>query len=133
MEKRVRVTPEEKLLFVYNANSGRGNTWMDVAHKILSPKTYDCNLCYITFGVFSENKAWKRFREQSSLEMEFLHKDEFAKSYASKFGHKFTFPIVLAEAANGFEVYVGTEELNALKNSEDLIGVLKSRSEVSSL
>ncbi len=129
MENRVRVTPKEKLLFVYNANSGKGNTLMDVAHKILSPKTYDCNLCDITFGVFSENKLWKRFREQSSLDMEFLHKDEFAKGYASKFGHKFTFPIILAESANGFDVFVGTEELNTLKNPQDLIRILKSRSE----
>lgn len=127
MEDRMKTTPYEKLLFIYNANSGNGNTLMDVAHKILSPKTYQCNLCDITFGVFSENRLWKKFREQSSLEMEFLHKDEFTKAYASKFGHKFTFPIILAETGSGFEVYVGTEELNEFKKPEDLIGVLKSR------
>ncbi|MGY8913762.1 MAG: GTPase [Flavobacteriales bacterium] len=133
MENRVRVMPEEKMLFVYNANSGKGNTLMDVAHKILSPKTYDCNLCDITFGVISENKLWKRFREQSSLKMEFLHKDEFSKGYASKFGHKFTFPIILIETGNGLEVFVGTEELNSFKKPEDLISILKSRSEGSLL
>ncbi len=100
---------------------------MDVAHKILSPKTYDCNLCDITFGVFSENRIWKSFREESSVGMEFLHKDEFAKTYASKFGHKFTFPIILAETGNGLEVYVGTEELNTLKKAQDLIRILKDR------
>lgn len=123
----MKTTPREKLLFVYNTNSGKGNTLMDVAHKILSPKTYQCNLCNITFGVFSENRLWKRFREKSSAEMEFLHKDEFSKAYASKFGHKFTFPIILAETSNGLEVYMGTEELNELKKPEDLIGILKSR------
>jgi hypothetical protein len=125
MGKRVGVTPKEKLLFVYNANSGKGNSFMDTAHKILSPKTYDCNLCDITFGVFAENRIWRKFRNESSLEMEFLHKDEFSKAYASKFGHKFTFPIILAETDNGLEVCVGTEELNALNTPEDLIGILQ--------
>lgn len=120
-------TTTEKSLFIYNANSGKRNALMDVAHKILSPKTYDCNLCDITYGIFSENMTWKSFREQSSVAMEFLHKDEFSKMYASKFGHKFTFPIILAETGNGLEVYVGTEELNALKDSQDLIGILKKR------
>ncbi|MEJ1222555.1 GTPase [Sediminicola sp. 1XM1-17] len=123
---RTAVT-KEKLLFIYNANSGKRNAVMDMAHKILSPKTYECNLCDITFGVFSENSLWKNFRLQSSVEMEFLHKDEFSKAYASKFGHKFTFPIILADTGNGLEVYVGTEELNALEKAEDLIAILKNR------
>ena len=127
MKNRVEVTATGKLLFVYNANSGKRNTLMDVAHKLLNPKTYNCNLCDITFGVFAENRLWKSFREQSSLEMEFLHKDEYLKSYASKFGHKFTFPIILAETANGLEVLVGTKELNGLNGPEDLIGILKDR------
>ncbi|MFT4832244.1 MAG: hypothetical protein ACI815_001897 [Psychroserpens sp.] len=116
---------KEKLLFIYNANAGKGNALMDVAHKILSPKTYECNLCDLTFGVFVENRIWKKFREASSIEMEFLHKDEFAKAYASKFKHKFTFPIILVETGNGLEVLLGTQELNALKNPEDLIGILE--------
>lgn len=126
MKNNKTVSITEKLLFIYNANAGKGNTLLDVAHKILSPKTYNCNLCDITFGVFTENKIWKKFREESSVEMVFLHKDEFAKAYASKFKHKFTFPIILVETSNGLEVLLGTEELKALKQPEDLIGILNN-------
>lgn len=116
-----------KLLFIYNANSGARNAILDSMHKVLSPSTYDCNLCDITFGVIAENKTWKKFRESNEQEMEFLHKDEFAKKYASKFGYKFTFPIILTEGEHGLEVVISTEELNELKTSHGLVRLVKDR------
>ena len=119
----------QKLIFVYNADSGTRNLIMDGAHKILSPSTYNCKLCDITFGKFTENRVWKKFRKQleaDNTELEFLHKDEFAKSYRSKFGYKFTFPIVLTQG-HDLEIFIGTDELNRLENAENLIAVLKER------
>jgi hypothetical protein len=117
----------EKLVFIYNADSGLGNMLVDGAHKILSPSTYECSLCSLTFAAFTEKTAWKKFREEGAFEMEFLHKDEFNKKFASKFGHKFTFPIVLAETKTGLEVVVNTEILNALENIDDLIALIIAR------
>lgn len=117
----------QKLVFIYNADSGLGNMILDGAHKILSPNTYECSLCGLTFGAFSEKSIWKFFREESDVQMEFLHKDEFSTQYASKFGHKFSFPIILAETNLGLEVFVKTEELNTLEKVEDLIALLKTR------
>ncbi|MFK7812552.1 MAG: GTPase [Maribacter sp.] len=121
-------TSPQKLVFIYNADSGIRNMILDSAHKIFSPETYECSLCDITYDAFTENSVWKKFRKESDLQMEFLHKDEFAKAYASKFGYKFTFPIVLAETNNGLEVLVKTKELNELKKAEDLIGLINERS-----
>jgi hypothetical protein len=112
----------EKLIFIYNANSGSHNAILDTAHKIFSPSTYNCSLCDITFGIFTENKVWRKFRAQSKTPMEFLHKDEFLKMYSSKFGKKYTFPIVLAETdEEEFEVLITTEKMNSLKNVESLM------------
>lgn len=116
----------KKLLFVYNANSGKTSSFLDALHKAVSPKTYPCNLCCITFGIFKEDPTWKKFREASDLSMEFLHLDEFRKGYASKFGYKFTFPIVLSISQNELQIYVSTEELNSLKNADELIQVITS-------
>lgn len=118
----------QKLLFVYNANSGLRNTILDGAHKIISPKTYQCSLCDITYGAFTENKVWKEFRTKSKLEMDFLHKDEFKEQYASKFGHNFGFPIVLGITVSGMEVLVSPDELDALGKAEDLIELINERS-----
>lgn len=117
----------QKLIFIYNADSGTRNMLIDSAHKIFSPSTYACSLCDITYGAFTENKIWKKFRKDSDLEMEFLHKDEFQKQYASKFGHKFTFPIILAPINENMEVFVNTNELNALENAENLIDLIMKR------
>lgn len=111
----------EKLIFIYNANSGKRNAILDTMHKIVSPNTYDCNLCDITFGFITENKAWRKFREDSKLEMEFLHKDEYLKKYKSKFSYKFTFPIVLTEHNDSLCVFITTEELNRYDNAESLM------------
>ena len=119
----------QEIIFIYNANSGARNAVLDSVHKVFSPKTYDCNLCDITFGVVSENRTWKRFRKESHHNMVFLHKDEFAKIYASKFGYKFQFPIVLIEGENGLEVLISTAELNQLKKPEELIQLVKERTE----
>ena len=117
----------QKLVFIYNADSGLRNAILDSAHKIWSPDTYACSLCDITYGAFTEKSVWKKFRNETNLDMEFLHKDEFSKAYASKFGYKFTFPIVLAESNSGLEVFIKTEELNDLENSEALIAIVQER------
>ncbi|WP_073180450.1 GTPase [Flagellimonas flava] len=116
-----------KLIFVYNANSGARNAILDSMHKVFSPSTYECSLCDITFGVVSENKTWKKFRQESEVQMDFLHKDEFQKEYASKFGHKFTFPIVLMEGERGLEVLISSDELNQLQGPEELIQLVRER------
>lgn len=125
MKKKIR----EKLVFVYNADSGAKNALLDSMHKVFSPSTYDCNLCDITFGVVRENRTWKRFREESAADMVFLHRDEFQKKYASKFGYKFTYPIVLVEADKGLEIFISTEEMNGLKTPHALIRLIGERSE----
>ncbi|MBU3027439.1 GTPase [Zobellia galactanivorans] len=117
----------QKLIFIYNADSGLKNALLDSAHKILNPSTYNCNLCDITFGVFTENKIWKQFREQTDLEMEFLHKDEYKKQYASKFGNKFGFPIILAQGNGELQVFVSTEEMNTIEDAQSLIRLIEER------
>ena len=116
-----------KLVMVYNANSGKANTLLDVAHKLLRPSTYTCNLCKLTHNTFTEHRLWRNFRKASSHELEFLHKDEFQKQYASKFGYKFKFPIVLIENQGNLEVLISSEELNKLTTTKELINLLKSR------
>ena len=113
-----------KLLFVYNANNGAGSKMLDFAHKILSPATYDCKLCALTFGTFTEHGQWKAFRkalQAKGHQLSFLHKNKFQKSYKSKFGHAHTFPIILLETAYGLEVWVSTQTLNGMLTVQELI------------
>tara|TARA_R110002051_G_scaffold325678_2_gene430090 strand:- start:2230 stop:2613 length:384 start_codon:yes stop_codon:yes gene_type:complete len=117
----------KKLIYIYNASSGKKNAFLDVAHKLFSPSTYDCKLCAITFGTFQEKILWKKFRKSSKIPMEFLHKDEFLKAYASKFGFKTTYPVVLAETNYNLEFFIGTDELKVLASVNDLIELVENR------
>jgi len=42
------VNARPRLLFVYNADTGRFNRLADAAHKVLSPQAYQCVLCKVT-------------------------------------------------------------------------------------
>lgn len=114
-----------KLLFVYNANAGKLNGMLDSLHKIVSPSTYACNLCAITYGVFSEDEVWKKFREDSEMPMEFLHKDEFLKQYHLKNPSQYQLPLILTEENGDLEVLVSSEAMNKLKTASELIQKLK--------
>ena len=116
-----------QLVFVYNANSGARNAILDSMHKVFSPSTYQCSLCDITFGIVSENKEWKKFREESDLQMDFLHKDEFAQQIGNQVAEKYSLPIILVKENEGLRVLVETEELNQLESAKNLIDLIQKR------
>ena len=69
------------LVFVYNADSGMLNLMKDIAHKLLSPSTYPCSLCDLTYSAFGESKSWVRFRKALPVSQQYLHIDEFVSQY----------------------------------------------------
>ena len=109
-----------KLIFVYNANSGFLSMIRDISHKLMSPQTYDCFLCSLTHGTFREDTTWKAFRKNSSIEMEFLHRDEFEK----KFKLKEAYPVVLRQN-DRIEVVMSRDQLAHLTSVNDLIVSVK--------
>ncbi|WP_291865989.1 GTPase [Maribacter sp.] len=117
----------EKLIFVYNANSGWYNSVLDSFHKVVSPNTYACSLCDITYGVFSENELWKNFRESSNIKMEFLHKDEFTKKYNISRVALVECPVILKSVKGKLESFITADEINNLKEAQNLIDVLNTR------
>lgn len=44
------ITTTTTLIFVYNAKSGLISAFGDMVHKIVSPATYPCSLCALTYG-----------------------------------------------------------------------------------
>ena len=100
---------------------------MDSLHKTIMPSSYNCKLCRLTFGFFNERRDWKRFRRDLNVESEFLHKDEFQKQYASKFGYKFEFPVILIQNNKGLEVFLSMNEFTRIDSLEELMGLIKKR------
>lgn len=114
-----------KLLFVYNANSGKLNALFDTGHKLFNPATYPCSLCTLTHDAFSENKIWKTFRTKTNLDMEFYHKDEFENVFPNV---RLLYPTVLKRENHQITTVLTPEVLNDIKTVEDLIERLKAKS-----
>ena len=111
-----------KLIFIYNASGGKLRGLFDLGHKILSPETYECGLCKLTHGAFTEREAWKKFREGSAVEMEFLHKDEFERGCDMNYDY----PVVLAEG-KVTSVLVDKNEIDKCGDVKMLIRMIESK------
>ncbi|HWQ25670.1 MAG TPA: hypothetical protein VN367_02705 [Chlorobaculum sp.] len=110
------------LIFVYNADSGPVSGLFDLGHKILSPSTYQCSLCTLTHGPFTEKEAWKEFRQSVGVPMEFLHRDEFEKKYDLKF----EYPVILRKNSN-IAVLMAKQDIDAITELDILIEAVKKR------
>ena len=109
----------EQIIFVYNADAGLFSTLSDFTHKILSPGTYQCNLCKITYGNFAMKKEWREFLETLPQKKVFLHKNEFYKEYP-QFQDTY-FPTIFAYSREGIRPLISADEINQQEN----IGGLK--------
>lgn len=110
-----------KVIFVYNADSGKLNTIFDTAHKIVSPSTYQCSLCSLTYGAFSEKGEWAKFRESSDADLEFLHKDEFE----NMFPQRYEYPVIV-DATDDMKVLFSKERLDKFESVEELIAAIRT-------
>lgn len=114
---------KEKLLFVYNANSDLFSSVTDFAHKIISPTTYACSLCALTYGNFAMKKDWKSFTENLPIETSFLHKDQFQKSYSLNAD----LPAVLIEDEQGLQPFVSKSEIGLCASLDELKNLLNKK------
>lgn len=105
------------LVFVYNADSGLFNLVTDFAHKLLSPNTYSCNLCKITYSQFAMKKQWKSFVESLPYECEFLHRDELYEKYGEK---QQVLPALFIKTDQGLKLAISSEEINRCEDIDSL-------------
>ncbi len=101
-----------KLIFVYKANSGKLNALFDAGHKLFNPSTYQCDLCALTFDTLSENKIWKTFRNETEIEMEFYHMDEFEEAFPNK---SFEYPVIINQNQFTLEPFLTKKDLKEIK------------------
>jgi len=113
-----------KLIFVYNADSGLFNSLSDFAHKLISPKTYQCNLCAVTYGAFSMKESWKEFLETLEYPVEFLHRNELQKKYGLV---DVELPSVFLKDNKGVNIFVTAKEINACNSIEALKKLINSK------
>jgi len=107
----------DKLIFVYNADSGGWNSLKDWVHKIVSPETYTCSLCALTYDNLGMRRSWREFIQELGYEVEFLHRDELAKQYGIKQGN---FPATFI-LQNGIpKLWIASDAMDACESLNEL-------------
>ncbi|WP_406656076.1 hypothetical protein V7O62_09505 [Methanolobus sp. ZRKC2] len=116
---------KKKIVFVYNADSGIFSSIGDYVHKVVSPSTYGCNLCGLTYGNTGMMKqSWKSFVSGLKFPVEFLHKDEFSKKYDLE---DVSFPCAFIESEGELELLINSDEMNALSNLDELKSLVSEK------
>jgi hypothetical protein len=112
------------LLFVYNADTGLFSVVTDYAHKIISPKTYPCNLCALTYGNMGMNNKWKEFIGNLKVPIAFLHRDEFVKQYEL---NDTQLPAAFLKQGESVTMLITHDDLNNCTSVEDLIALVTKK------
>ena len=112
------------LVFVYNADSGLFNAVTDTAHKLLSPGTYQCQLCALTHGPLRMHREWAEFLEGLGVTCEFRHRDEIGNEPGMP---TVALPAVLYRTASGLEPCLDAEEIRACPDLDTLKGLIAER------
>jgi hypothetical protein len=105
------------LVFVYNADSGFFNTLGDIAHRFISPKTYPCNLCAITYSISGMRHEWEQFLLTLNTPYEFLHRDELKRRYDVE---DVRLPAVFKKEGDGLEIWLDARAMNSCRNLDEL-------------
>lgn len=126
--RKESLNPEITIIFVYNAKSGLFNSVTDYVHKIVSSRTYKCNLCAITYNNLGMKKQWKLYIQQLKLPTRFMHEDDFNKTFPGYSNislptiliHIKTLPALLDGKLTNRIVKGFDDQLTELLNSHDL-------------
>ncbi len=112
----------QKLLFVYNADSGFFNTLSDIAHKITSPDTYACQLCQLTHGHFTMKSQWRQFVDETNVDCVFFHRDEFIEQYGQR---DVDLPAIFIDTDQGIELLINKQKIESIETVDELIDLVK--------
>ena len=114
-----------RIILVYNANGGILNGLRDSVWKAVSPSTYPCSLCALTFGWFTMHRPWRAFLDSLPHAKVYLHKDEIGAAFPEL---AIALPaILLAASGQPTRVLVSADELDALPDLQSLITLVAER------
>ena len=111
-----------RLVFVYNADAGLAAALLDAAHKIVSPATYPCSLCAVTYGPVAMRAQWRDWVRRQPVAPRFCHRQDFRAAYPQAAG--WTLPLVAVERATGLSLLMSAAELDRMSGLDDLIARL---------
>ena len=117
--------PVKRLIIVYNANAGIAAGVMDSVHKIVSPSTYPCRLCSITYGLVAMKREWRLFLDGLGMDLVFHHRPDFRAAFPQ--AADWPLPLVAVEDAGGLREVVSAADFGGIADVPTLIEVVDGR------
>ena len=114
-----------RLVLVYNADAGIVAGLFDLAHKLVSPATYPCSLCGVTYGSFGMNRQWRDYLSSLALPVAFFHRPVFLAAYPA-FADE-PLPLVAHDDDGVLTIWLDAAALMSLTTVDALIAALKLR------
>tara|TARA_B100001029_G_C14810257_1_gene311932 strand:+ start:102 stop:512 length:411 start_codon:yes stop_codon:yes gene_type:complete len=116
---------KEKLIFIYNASDDLISVSFDFIHKIVSPSTYQCSLCKITYGNVSMHNKWKEYIYNSNYDFEFLYKNNYLEYHKDLKIENF--PVAYKYNGNSYDIFISKEEFDSYNDLDSLIQIVSQK------
>jgi hypothetical protein len=113
-----------RLVFVYNGDSGIASGLIHYIHKVVSPSTYKCSLCALTYSAFGRRADWERYLARLETAPVVLHRDEFRALHPAALD---PLPAVFLDREGTLELVLGKVDLDACRDLEELTEALDAR------
>jgi len=108
-----------QILFVYNVDLTPFALLSDFVHRIVSPDTYPCRLCDLTYDRFTMKREWNRFVATLPADCAFELRDRFRRKYPAY--ADVPLPAVFGRTAGGtLRILLSAEEINAARTLASL-------------
>ncbi len=111
----------DRLLFVFNADTGSFNAFLDSARKLL--RLNGCTLCSITHGLAGEKSEWRECKEEIGVPVDYVHRDEISAELRGVVGDQL--PCIVAQTGTDLILLLAPDVLERCQGSvADLKGRL---------
>ena len=119
-----------RLVFVYNAKSGVVNGIFDYVHKFVSPSTYSCNLCSLTYDNLGKKNEWANYLNNLSINVIFAYKDNINNekdAFLINYSESIEPPCVFIVKDSIQIEIINKKEMNKLNNLDELKFLLNNQ------
>ncbi|WP_164156876.1 hypothetical protein [Sandarakinorhabdus rubra] len=115
----------KRLVLVYNAQAGIVAGVMDSIHKLVSPATYPCQLCAVTYGLATMKREWRAFLDGLGLDLVFHHRPDFRAAFPA--AADWPLPLVAVEEGGRLDVLISAADFAAIPDLSTLIELVRER------
>ncbi len=115
------------LIFAYNADSGFLEALKDGMRKVVSPSTYPCRLCALTYGLATMRPRWRSFVEGAGCPGGVPPQGRVPRAL-----QRGGVPLGIHRGGE-LEIFIGSDEMYATEILDDLMALVGERLEERSL